>query len=95
MHAVPDAQPRLPSYLLDKYCEKFPADSSGLDVFYLRPKVSSNTNVWYDFVPVGTHKLKKYFESMFKEAGISEKRRTITCVVLERQLYLMQVYLRN
>ena len=32
--------------------------------------MSFNTNVWYDCVPVGAHKLNKYLESMCKEAGI-------------------------
>ena len=36
--------------------------------------MSFNTNVWYDCVPVGAHRLKKYFESMCKEAGILEKK---------------------
>ena len=36
--------------------------------------MSFNTNVWYDCVPVGAYRLKKYFESMCKEAGISEKK---------------------
>ena len=66
MYAQPDAQPRCLVYLLDKYFDMFPADSHGLDVFYLRPKVSRN--VWYDCAPVGAHKLKT------KEAGISQKK---------------------
>ena len=65
----PDAQPRC---LVYKYFDKFPADTHGLDVFYLRPKASAtNPNVWYDCAPVGAHKLKTFLEFMCKEAGIS------------------------
>ena len=71
MYAQPDAQPRC---LLDKYFDIFPADTHGLDVFYLRPKVSvTNRNVWYDCAPVGAHKLKTFLECMCKEAGVSQK----------------------
>ena len=75
VYAQPDAQPRCLVYLLDKYFDKFPADTCGLDVFYLHPKVSvTNKNVWYDCAPVGAHKLKIFLECMCKEAGISQKK---------------------
>ena len=65
MYSAPDAKP----------CgfEKFPPND--LDVFYLRPKASyTSSDVWYDCVPVGIQKLKKYLECMCKEAGITEKK---------------------
>ena len=75
VYAQPDAQPRCIVYHLDKYFDKFPADTHGLDVFYLRPKASvTNPNVWYDCAPVGAHKLKTFLECMCKEAGISQKK---------------------
>ena len=69
-----DAKPRCLVYLLDTYFAKFPPNSHGLDVFYLRPKASYTSDVWYDCVPVGVHKLKNYLECMCKEAGIQEKK---------------------
>ena len=75
VYSAPDAQPRCLVFLLDKYFEKFPPNCRGLDVFYLRPKASySSSTVWYDCVPVGVQKLKKYLECMCKEAGIKEKK---------------------
>ena len=74
MYAQPDTQPRCLVFLLDKYFDKFPANTHGLDVFYLRPKASeTNPNVWYDCAGVGAHKLNTFLECMCKEAGISQK----------------------
>ena len=70
VYAQPDEQPRCLVYLQDKYFDKFPADTYGLDVFYLRPKASvTNPNVWYDCAPVGAHKLNTFLDCMCKEAG--------------------------
>ena len=73
--SCPDARPRCLVYLLDKYFEKLPAKADRLDVFYLRPRVTfTPDSVWYDCVPVGIHKLKKFMDSMCSEAGIQEKK---------------------
>ncbi len=46
-----------------------------MDVFYLRPKRAIGPDSpWYDSIPVGKEKLKKYIESMCKEAGICNKK---------------------
>ena len=74
VYAATDAKPRCLVYLLDTYFGKFPANTDGLDVFYLRPKASYTGGVWYDRAAVGVHKLKKYLECMCKEAGIQGKK---------------------
>ena len=91
VYSAPDGKPRCLVYLLDKYFEKFRPND--LDVFYLRPKASyTSSDVWYDCVPVGIQKLKKYLECMCKEAGITG---TTTYVLRGHPPCLTQVYLRN
>ena len=78
MYAQPDAQPRCIVYLLDKYFDKFPADTHGLDVVYLRPKASvTNPNIWYDCAPVGAHTLKTFWSACVKRLVYHRKRLTI------------------
>ena len=62
-------------YLLDQYFKRLPPKALQLDVFYIRPKTKyEEEGPWYDCVPVGKEKLRKYMESRCKEAGIQEKK---------------------
>ena len=74
VYATPESKPRCLVFLLDKYFDKFLSDSRGVDAFHLRPKASYTSDVWYDCVPVGAHKLNKYLECMCQEAGIQGKK---------------------
>ena len=72
--ACPEAQPRCLAFLLDTYFDKFSQQSIEMDLFYLRPKKSPKTNIWYDNIPIGRDKLKSFLEDMCREAGITEKK---------------------
>ena len=75
VYANYSARPRCLVYLLDKYFSKFPPKGKEMDVFYLRPvsKVSEK-QYWYECAPVGKEKLRKFIETMCREAGIAEKK---------------------
>ena len=73
VYSCPETKPHCLVYLLDTYFETFPPQATDLD-FYLRPKKSPASNVWYDNAPIGRDKLQKFMEVMCHEAGISEKK---------------------
>lgn len=77
VYAQPERRPRCLMYLLDRYLSKLPEWAKEQGVLYVRPKkdlpLTPNTP-WYDCVPVGKDKLRKFVEEMCKEAGISEKK---------------------
>ena len=64
-------------HLLDVYRSKLPQWALDNDVFDVRhcKKVPLGPSLpWYEKVPVGREKLRKFVEDMCKEAGIAEKK---------------------
>ena len=56
-------RPRCFVYLLNQYFKRLPPKALELDVFYIRPKTKyEEEGPWYDCVPVGKGKLRKYME---------------------------------
>ena len=77
MYAQIESRPRCLVYLLDLYLGKLPQWAKDRNVFYVWPSknVPSNpTSPWYDCVPLGKEKLRKFVVVMCKEAGINEKK---------------------